>query len=90
MIDIDYGTIGLDSRIVPLNSPYMRFYTPELGGASTYDRNSVSATSLGKGMITTPVNLGSSISSGYIRIDGPRGRIISNDGTTNRIVIGNV
>lgn len=41
------------------------------------------------GTLSTALNVGTA-ASGYVLIDGPNNRIIVNDGTTNRIVIGNI
>lgn len=82
---IEYNDIGLDNKMIPMDSPYYR--TMEETTLLT-DRTSITATSLGKGMITTPINLGSSGVGGYIQIDGPNKRIIINDGTTDRVLIG--
>ena len=41
------------------------------------------------GTLTTQMNVGT-ITGAYVQLDGINNRIIVNDGTTNRIVIGNV
>jgi len=44
---------------------------------------------IASGTYSNTMNVGTA-STGYVRIDGGNNRIIVNDGTTNRIVIGNV
>ncbi len=41
------------------------------------------------GTLSSTINIGTA-AAGYVLLDGPNNRIIVNDGTTNRIVIGNV
>lgn len=45
---------------------------------------------IGAGTIVVSFNLGTTSSNGYMILDGGNNRILLNDGTTNRIVIGNV
>lgn len=60
---------------------------------SVKDRN-IDSMTVGKlvaGTLDVPVDVGKASTAGaYVRIDGPNNRFIINDGTTNRIVIGNI
>lgn len=47
------------------------------------------ADKLASGTITAVANLGEA-ATGYVKLDGQNNRIVVHDGTTNRIVIGNV
>lgn len=47
------------------------------------------ADKLTSGTITAIANLGEA-AAGYVRLDGENNRLVVHDGTTNRIVIGNV
>lgn len=45
---------------------------------------------INSGTLSTQVNVGTTISSSYVQLDGANNRIVVNDGTTNRIIIGNI
>ena len=60
-------------------------------GSVTYKKiGSVLADQILTSTLTAPVNVGTAGGSAYVKLDGQNNRIIVNDGTTNRIVIGNV
>lgn len=96
----DYSNLGLDIQLRPLNSPITSYGAGKINGME-YDYNldrasitttqvrSISADRVAAGTVIVGLNLGTS-SAGYVLLDGENNRIIVNDGTTNRIVIGNV
>lgn len=94
---MDGGT--LNQFLQPSNAPVSNtihprnsFFFNDVGG-----RNSVTATKVKSiyagnilaGTVLVQLNVGST-STGYVLIDGKNDRIIVNDGTVNRIVIGSV
>jgi hypothetical protein len=91
--------LGLNPFLQPLNSPIVSYgkVVSSFMFDSTYDRNVISeskiaflsADKIASGTVVVGLNLGSS-SAGYLLLDGANNRILVNDGTTNRIVIGNV
>jgi len=96
----DYSGLGLDSQLRPLNSPVTSYGSGYITGmlydailerssVTTTQVKSISADRIGAGTVIVGLNLGTS-SAGYVLLDGANNRIIVNDGTTNRIVIGNV
>ena len=50
----------------------------------------LAANKLTAGTLTVAVDVGTASGGAFVRVDGANNRIIVNDGTTNRIVIGNV
>ncbi len=94
-----YENLGLNAFMQPINSPVTNYGTVVTSYAldSGYERNSISeskiayisADKIGAGTVIVGLNLGSS-SAGYMLLDGANNRILVNDGTTNRIVIGQV
>lgn len=97
---MDYSSLGLTTSLIPINSPLNKYRT-DYGNSylfdSTYERNTVgnskivgvSAEKIIAGTVDVAINLGTA-TTGYVRLDGANNRIIVNDGTTNRIVIGEV
>lgn len=91
--------IQLDAYLMPVNSPYAqnKGVVDANTFSSTYDRNvvsnpfirSISADKIAAGTVIVGLNVGAG-TAGYVLIDGANNRIIMNDGTTNRIVIGSV
>jgi hypothetical protein len=58
-------------------------------GSITYKKiGSVLADQILTSTLTTQVNVGTASGSAYVRLDGVNNRIIINDGTTDRILIG--
>ena len=75
---------------------FLRTFTADKIVAGTLDANTVAIvnltvapSSINTGTITNAVNVGTS-ATGYVKLDGPNNRIVVNDGTTNRIIIGNI
>lgn len=62
----------------------------ERGAVTTTKVQFITADKIAAGTVTVAMNLGTSIGDAYILLDGANNRILVNDGTTNRIVIGNV
>lgn len=89
----------LNEFLQPVNSPIALNSGAVTGYQFDYDneRNAVgqskiafiSADKIATGTLIASVNLGTP-GGGYVLIDGPNNRILVNDGTTNRIVIGEV
>jgi len=78
----NYETLDLDEYLFSKDSPLVR-------KDSSFE--ALQATGISRGAFKTQIDIGAVSSGGaYIRIDGVNGRIISNDGTTNRIVIGDI
>ena len=90
---------SLNLFLQPLNAPVTTtvhprssFYFNQVGG-----RNSVTATKVKSvyagnilaGTVQVGINIGST-STGYVKLDGANDRIVINDGTVNRIIIGSV
>ncbi len=90
---------NLNAQLQPLNAPVSQ--NEEIANSYTFDygneRNAIaqskisfiSADKIAAGTVIVSINVGSS-SGPYLLIDGPNNRILVNDGTTNRIVIGSV
>lgn len=92
------NNLNLNEYLQPLNTPITT-----QGAVSgyqfdgDYERNAVanskiafiSADKIATGTLIASVNLGTT-GTGYILLDGPNNRIIVNDGTTNRVVIGSI
>lgn len=94
------NNIGLDEYLMPTNSPISDNQEMVVGGYSfdgLYERNTVgnskisfiAADKIATGTLVAGINVGQG-TSGYVLIDGPNNRIVVNDGTTNRIVIGSI
>lgn len=91
--------LGLDPFLMPSNSPiaqsqgavgaYVFDYENERNAITNSKISFLSADKIAAGTVIVSVNLGSS-STGFLLLDGPNNRILVNDGTTNRIVIGEV
>lgn len=88
---------SLNQFLQPSNAPVANtihprssFFFNEIGG-----RNSVTATKVKSvyagnilaGTVEVGINIGSA-STGYVKLDGANDRIVINDGTVNRIIIG--
>lgn len=59
--------------------------------AGTVNSNvNLNPASLLGGTLNTTMNVGSASGSAYVKLDGPNNRIIVNDGTVDRIIIGNI
>ena len=95
---MDYTTLGLDSNLRPTNSPAANYTKNSINGMEydyQLDRNSIttsqvryiSADRIAAGTVIVGLNLGTT-TSGYLLLDGANNRILVNDGTTNRIIIG--
>jgi hypothetical protein len=59
-----------------------------IGAMGTYISD-LNVNHLTAGDITVAVDIGNP-ASGYVRLDGENNRIVINDGTTNRIIIGEI
>lgn len=81
------GSIPIGS--IPLDKTFGQLLTERLADGSVTNAkiSSISADKIETGDITVLVDIGSS-SSGFVRIDGENNRIIVNDGTNDRILIG--
>lgn len=93
-----YETLGLNEYFQPLNAPisagaavdpYTFDSGYERGAVTTSHIKYLSADQIGAGTVVVSINIGSS-SAGSVILDGANNRIIVHDGTTNRVVIGNV
>lgn len=84
------GTQSLDTtrQQFVTTADILSTYAP--GAISDSNLNTISAGVLGNSTIGSQVNIGQTNTAAYIRLDGINNRIISNDGTTNRIVLGDV
>lgn len=91
--------VGLDQYLQPINSPialnqgvpagYSFEYSTERNAIGESKIAFITADKIAAGTVIASVNIGSS-STGYLLLDGPNNRIVVNDGTTNRIVMGSV
>ncbi len=90
MVDLDQ--INLDKYMVSHDSPLTNSGSTKIGMNQLFD-NAIGAASLSQGRINTQLTIGG-INQGnlgpYLRLDGKNDRIVSNDGTNNRIIIGSV
>lgn len=93
-------TFDLNQYLQPNNAPVSQTYDTTFAPfdfSNNVSRNSVTATKVKSvyagnilaGTVLVQLNVGSQ-SSGYVLIDGKNNRILVNDGTVNRIVIGSV
>lgn len=91
---------NLNAFMQPADAPVAKQYDTTFAPfdfSNNVGRNSISATKVRSvyagnilaGTVLVPINLGSQ-SGGYVLIDGANNRILVNDGTVNRIVIGSV
>jgi hypothetical protein len=94
----DYKDLNLNEFLQPVDAPItLRNFTSSYQFANDTERGAVTtglvrtirADQLTAGTIVVPMNLGTS-SAGSVILDGANNRIIVNDGTTNRILIGAV
>ncbi len=91
--------LGLNEFLMPVNSPIARNQgaIPSYEFDAEYERNSIisskvtyiTADKIATGTLVAGLNVGEG-SAGYVLIDGPNNRILVNDGTTNRVVIGSI
>ncbi len=81
--------MALNYEDLDLNEYLFSKDSPLISKESSFQ--ALQATGISRGAFKTQIDIGAVSSGGaYIRIDGVNGRIISNDGTANRIVIGDV
>lgn len=94
-----YENLGLNMYMQPVTSP-----TFENMGVSAYDfvsnneRNIIStsfvqeinANKINAGTVTVAINLGTTGTTAFLKLDGENNRIVVNDGTVDRIWIGNL
>ena len=90
----------LNEFLQPINAPVTqdRGFTLGYNFDLNYDRNiittskvqSISADRIASGTVVVAVNLGTASGGAYLLLDGANNRILVNDGTTNRVVIGEV
>ncbi len=87
----DFGNNVMRDSVTTLHLQNASITNAKIGSLAVQDGNilSLSANKLTAGTVLVSVNVGSA-ASGYVLIDGVNNRILVNDGTTNRIVIGNV
>ena len=83
---LEIGGAGQPTEIVIHNG---KLYIYNATGQTLIDGGLIEARALKAGDITVALNVGTG-GTGYVKIDGANNRIIVHDGTTNRIVIGNV
>lgn len=94
------SNFDLNAYLQPNNAPVAQTYDTTFSPfdfSSNVGRNSVTATKVKNvfagnvlaGTVLVGLHLGSA-STGYLLLDGANNRIIVNDGTVNRIVIGSV
>lgn len=86
---MDLSELGLNQYMQPINSPITTQSVTPVSVDYTYD-NSVGAASFAQGAVRVPLTIGLGGQGAYVKLDGPNNKIIVNDGTTNRIVIGSV
>ena len=97
---MNFNILNLDSFYTSKTSPlnqrnnYVNGYDfdayNERGAVTTSKVQYITADKIAAGTVTVAMNLGTSIGDAYIQLDGANNRIVVNDGTTNRIVIGNI
>lgn len=81
--------LGLDQYMMSKDSPLYSGGNTSVSTDVLYD-NVVGAASFSTGRVNAPITVGGKTGHSFLRIDGPNNRFISNDGTTNRIIIGSV
>lgn len=91
--------LGLNEFLMPINSPIANNQgaVPSYVFDGQYERNSVisskitflTADKIATGTLIAGVNVGAG-TAGYVLLDGVNNRIVVNDGTTNRVVIGSI
>ena len=94
-----YESLGLNPFLQPTTAPvsnveyisgYQFISENERGAVSnSYIRN-IDADKINAGTIVVAVNLGTTGTSAFLKFDGANNRIVVNDGTVDRIWIGNL
>lgn len=94
----DFNTLNLNAFYTANNSPLVTRENMvsaydfdaynERGAVTTTKVQFVTADKIAAGTVQVAMNLGTNIGSAYILLDGANNRIIINDGTTDRILMG--
>ena len=77
---LDYSELDLNDYLFSKDSPL-------LGGTADY--STFQATEISRGAFKTQVDVGRGTGGAFVRIDGLNRRIVINDGTANRLLMGN-